>query len=271
MNSYWENLVICFVLCSLNRTFAAMLLKTEALVLHSLKYGEGRLIVTLFTREAGRLSCMVNVPKTSRGRLKKQYFQPLSLLNVEVDVRPRVQLQRLRHAAIGVVYGSLAFERGKLAVGLFLAEFLYRALRGEQQPDERLFDYIRHSLEWLDQRPSGYANFHLVFLMHLSRFLGFYPNLDIPSQTRGPLFFDLREGGFTEQPPLHQDFLEADESVRIMTMMRMDYKNMHLFRMNRNDRVRCLEVVLRYYRLHLPAFPELKSLSVLQEVFSADQ
>jgi DNA repair protein RecO (recombination protein O) len=152
---------------------------------------------------------MVNVPKTSRGRLKKQYFQPLSLLNVEVDVRPRVQLQRLRHAAMAVVYGSLAFERGKLAVGLFLAEFLYRALRGEQQPDERLFDYIRHSLEWLDQRPSGYANFHLVFLMHLSRFLGFYPNLE---QVPGDNYFDLRAGTFCVAPPLHRDFLMPQEA-----------------------------------------------------------
>ena len=50
-------------------------------------------------------------------------------------------------------------------------------------------------------------------------------------------------------------------------MMRMDYQNMHLFRMSRTDRNRCLDVMLTYYRLHLPSFPELKSLPVLKELF----
>jgi DNA repair protein RecO (recombination protein O) len=48
----------------------------------------------------------------------------------------------------------------------------------------------------------------------------------------------------------------------------MDYPTMHLFRMSRQDRRRLLEVALLYYRLHLPDFPELKSLAVLEEVFN---
>ena len=71
-------------------------MKTEAIVLHSFKLGESKLVVDMFTREAGRLSFVVSVPKTQKGRLKKQYFQPMTLLEVEVDYRQRVQLQRVR-------------------------------------------------------------------------------------------------------------------------------------------------------------------------------
>jgi len=47
----------------------------------------------------------------------------------------------------------------------------------------------------------------------------------------------------------------------------MDFATMHLFRLTRAERARLLEVIVRYYRLHLPAFPELRSLSVLHELY----
>ena len=157
-----------------------MICKTEAIVLHSIRYGDSRLIVYMYTREHGRLSFIVSVGKSGRSSMKKQYFQPLTPLAVEADVRPQQQLQRLRGAELLCPSLSLLSEPGKLAIALFIAEFLYYALRGEQQ-DHRLFDYIRSSLEWLDKRQGRYANFHLVFLMRLSRFLGFFPNLTTPS------------------------------------------------------------------------------------------
>ena len=61
---------------------------------------------------------------------------------------------------------------------MFLAEFLYRALK-EEAPNEPLFAYLQHSIRWLDEcEGRSFANFHLVFLMRLSRFLGLYPNVD---------------------------------------------------------------------------------------------
>ena len=242
-----------------------MLVKTEAIVLHSIKYGENRLIVDLFTREVGRLSCAVNIPKTSRGKLKKQLFQPLSLIDLECDVRPMAQLQKMRDARMLYPYSSIPFEPVKMAVTMFLSEFLYLALRSEQQAEGPLFDYMSNSFRWFDMANDGYANFHLAFLMHLSSFLGFAPLLS--SQGVGSSYFDLREGVFCDVPPLHTDYLQPEEAARIRTMMRMDYPTMHLFRMSRIDRNRCLDVVLAYYRLHLPSFPELKSLPVLQELF----
>lgn len=53
--------------------------------------------------------------------------------------------------------------------------------------------------------------------------------------------------------------------------MRMDYPTMHLFHMSHTDRNRLLEVALVYYRLHLPDFPDLRSLSVLQELYSSPE
>ena len=240
-----------------------MLTKTQAIVLHSLKYGETRLIVDMFTRSQGRQSFIVSIPKSVKGKIKKQLFQPLTLLEIEYDLRPKLQLQKLSDVRLASPFSSIPFDPNKLSISLFIAEFLYYALRSEQR-NEPLFDYIVNSIQWLDAQTNRFANFHLVFLMRLSRFLGFYPNLD---HYQAGDYFDLRESVFLPVPPVHRDFLHPQEADKIQLMMRMDFPTMHLFRMSHQERNRLLEVSLIYYRLHIPDFPELKSVSVLQELY----
>lgn len=251
-----------------------MLSKTEAIVLHAIKYGDKKVIVDMFTRQHGRLSFVVTLPKTAQGKLKKQYFQPLTLLTIEADVRPQLQLQKLRDASILTPLPTLLSNPAKLSISLFLSEFLFHALKGEQQ-NAPLFDYVASGIQWLDESERGYANFHLTFLMHLSRFLGFYPNLEERGELRVEsgesvqnLYFDLRAATFCGAPPLHRDFLMPDEAGMLRLMMRMDFATMHLFRLNREQRGRCIEVALQFYRLHLPDFPDLRSLDVLKELWA---
>jgi DNA repair protein RecO (recombination protein O) len=240
-----------------------MLTKTQAIVLHSLKYGESRLIVDMFTRAFGRQSFIVSIPKTSKSKIKKQFFQPLTLLEIETDIRPKLQLQKLADVRMLTPFASIPFEPDKLAISLFVAEFLYYALRSEQR-NELLYDYLEYSIMWLDGQQASYANFHLVFLLRLTRFLGFYPNLD--DYEEGD-YFDLRESEFMRNTPVHRDFLHPEEAQKVQLMMRMDFPTMHLFRMSHHDRNRLLEISIKYYRLHLPDFPEMKSIEVLQALY----
>ena len=240
-----------------------MLTKTQAIVLHSLKYGESRLIVDMFTRVFGRQSFIVSIPKTSKGKIKKQFFQPLTLLEIETDIRPKLQLQKLNDVRLLTPFASIPFEPDKLAISLFVAEFLYYALRSEQR-NELLYDYLEYSIMWLDGQQANFANFQIVFLLRLTRFLGFYPNLD---DYEDGDYFDLRESEFMRNPPVHRDFLHPEEAQKVQLMMRMDFPTMHLFRMSHDDRNRLLEISIKYYRLHLPDFPEMKSIEVLQALY----
>lgn len=221
------------------------------------------MIVELFTRSEGRQSFIVPMPKSAKSKVKKQYFQPLTLLEVTWDMRPKVQLHKLRDVRVLMPYTTIPFVPDKLTITLFLGEFLYHALKGEQQ-DETLFDYVVNSLEWLDGCSGVFANFHLVFLMRLSRFLGFYPNLEAFEDGD---YFDLRQSCFCSEPPVHHDYLEPLDAQRLIQMMRMDFPTMYLFQLSHHDRNRLLDVAITYYRLHLPDFPELKSLAVLQAVY----
>lgn len=240
-----------------------MLKKTQAVVLRTIKYGENKLIVDFLTEEEGRLSCVVGIPKTQRGKLKKQFFQPLTILDVELDIRPKQQLHHIRDVRIGVPYASIPFEPSKLSISLFLAEFIYYGTRDEQL-NPALYQFVAHSLQWLDGCEGQFANFHLVFMMRLSRFIGFFPYVE--DYHEGDLF-DLRTANFTSQTPVHADFLPPADAARINTLLRMKYASMHLFRMSHDDRNRIVDVIIQFYRLHVPAFPELRSLEVMKELW----
>ena len=240
-----------------------MELKTHAIVLRTVKYGEAQLIADLFTEQSGRLSFICRIPKTSKAKVRKQFFQPLTCLELSFDHRPNARLQHPRDVRIAHPFGSIPFDPYKLSISLFLSDFLYHATHNEPQ-NVPLYQYVEDSIRWLDGCQRPVANFHLVFMMRLSRFLGFYPNLS--DDTPG-CFFDLRNGAFSLECPPHPDVLQPADAARISTLMRMNFETMHLFAMSRDDRNRFAQTILTYYRLHVPDFPELKSFEVLKTLF----
>lgn len=241
-----------------------MLTKTRAVVLRTLKYGDSQIIADMLTQTNGRLSFIQHIPKSARARVKKQLLQPLSILDIVFDYRQNTRLLRISDAAIACPLSSIPFDAYKLSIAMFVAEFTNFATRSEQD-NEPLFQYIVNSIMWLDACRSAFSNFHIVYMMHLTRFVGFYPNLESRKENA---YFDLRSGCFTDGQPWHTDFLKPEEAARIATLMRMRYETMHLFAFSRNERNRCVDLILKYYRLHVPDFPELKSLDVLQELFT---
>lgn len=238
--------------------------KTKAIVLRTVKYGENGLVVDMLTEERGRVSFMVKVSRSSKSKIHKQLFMPLTLVEVDFDCRAKASLQKIRDIRMAVPLPGIATHPHKLAVGMFLAEFLSHATRDEID-NEPLFRFVSISLEWLEGVESGFANFHLVFMIRLSRFIGFFPNTDEAGEGR---YFDLLGACFTSAPPLHGHFLVPEEASKISLLMRLSYKTMHLCAMTRAERNRCTEVILEYYRLHVPGFPVLRSLEVLRQLFA---
>lgn len=243
-----------------------MLTKSRAIVLRSFKYGEQQMIVQLFTEEAGKLSFITRISKSRNTRIKVQLFQPMTLIYVVFDYRSTANLQRMKEAGVSRAFETVGIDPYKTSIVLFLSEFLCHATR-DVQKDKMLFAYVANSILWLDHCRGSFANFHLVFMIHLTRFLGFYPNLYAEDGDNND-YFDMRNGCFCREVPVHPYYLSPAEAAKMRLLMRMDYATMHLFSMSRQERNRCLDVIIEFYRLHLPDFPELKSLAVLRELFS---
>lgn len=238
--------------------------KIRGIVLRTVKYGDNGLIVDMFTLQYGRRSFATKVAKGRRTASNASLWNPLAMVEFDADIRPNGKLPapkdvRLYHNNLRTLLSPV-----KSTLTLFLAEFLTHALKSETENDA-LYSYLEVSLQWLNNAEKDYTNFHLVFLMRLTRFLGIYPNLDSAS----PLdFFDMESGCYCKARPYHPNYLNSADAIRIPMLFRMNYDTMHLFRMSRTERWSILTTLNTYYRLHIPGFPELKSLDVLHEVFS---
>lgn len=241
-----------------------MLTKTTAIVLHSLKYGDKKVFVDMFSREYGMISFACTTGSRTKGKNKANYFQPLNIVEVEFDMKPKAEIHTMKDIRIVYPAMSIPFDPYKLSISIFLAEFVRYALMNEQK-NELIYDFISNSIQWLDNAERNYANFHIIFMVKLSQFIGFSPNLN---EFYPGSWFDLRDGSFTPLIPKHKEVIRPADATLIPVLSRLSFGTMHLLKLSRNERNQCTEGILTYYKLHLPDFPELKSFAVMQELFA---
>lgn len=240
-----------------------MLHKTQAVVLSITKYNDKYSIVNLLTRDFGRVPYLI--PRTIGRKSKNStlVFTPLSLLEVEVEHQTTREIQRIKEFRRSVLLYDIGANMTKISIAMFLSEFLTKVIR-ETDNSILLFEYLKNSIEILEEQKVGLANFHITFLLGLTRFLGIYPNLDGYSVG---CFFDLVNGEFTYMAPTHQYFLKDKECEYLNKLSRINYSNMHLYKLSKHNRSMILDRLITYYRVHIYEFPALRSLDILSELF----
>lgn len=237
-----------------------MLVKTKAIVLSAIRYQEKALIVKCFTHSDGLKSYFVpSAFSTRKSNQRIAYFQPLTLLEIEVIHKNKGALEHFKEVKIAKPYNSITTNIFKSTILLFLSEILHYSIH-EGEKNESLFDFLESAFIWLDNHEEV-ANFHLILLLEVTKFLGFYPDtsdIELP-------FFDILEGCFTS---LHGINSISDTETRLfkkLVQLKFD-GDQKIF--NSTDRQLLLKVILDYYSIHLQGFKKPKSLEVLREVFS---
>ena len=230
--------------------------KGRGVVLHTLKYGDSSLVAYLLTDVGGRRSYMVQGVRSRTGRGSKlALFQPMFPVEFEGLESSKQQMHRFREVRAAFPLQGLPFDVRKSTMALFMAEVLYRLVR-ESEPNEPLFDFVWGCVGALDAMQEGVANFHLWFLAHLSRFLGFCPGNDyVPGA-----WFDIREGLYTPVQPAHTGAILRD-------LMACDVRLLSDIGLNRSQRVEFLNAMLVYFGYHLDAISAVQSVRILREVF----
>lgn len=239
-----------------------MMVKTNAIVLKTNPYADRKMVVEMFTADYGYQSFAVTVPATKRGKLKRQYFIPLSRLEIAYDMRPNRRLQLLTDVRFSTMATYMYEDAVKLPVALFVVELLTIVARHEHE-NRQLFEFVDASIDVLELDGEHTANFHLVFMTMLTRLVGIAP--DEETYAAGS-WLDLREGCFTLLRPAHQDVAQPEVARRIALFLRGGFEGVAM-PMNREERNCCLDALMDYYRLHLPSFPELKSVAILRQLF----
>lgn len=239
-----------------------MQVTTKAIVLTSLKYGDTSLIVKAFTASDGLKSYLLKgILTAKKGKLKTAYFQPLTQLEIAALHKNKGTLESIRDVKVNYHYQTLHTNIAKNAMTMFLAEMLGNSIHEEERNDG-LFEFLEAALQWLDTHDE-ISNFHLYFLIVLTKYFGFYPDMGNVQAS----CFDLLEGDFTNTPSLNP-ILTGENLNYFKLMLGTNFDRVHTIKMNKANRQELLQSLVLYYELHLQGFRKPKSLAILNEVFS---
>jgi DNA repair protein RecO (recombination protein O) len=234
-----------------------VLVKTRGIVLSYIKYRETSIITRVYTEELGLQSYIVNSVRQKAGRIA--LFQPFTLLDMVVYTNPKGGLTRISEYKCDYPFSSIPYDIRKSSILLFLSEMLSHTIR-EEEENRPLFEFLYHSIRHFDQQAEGFENFHLLFLLQLSSYLGFGPTsgAEITSQVAfsgsgalidgrpAIIYFQMYETFFDQLLQHPDQALVANGKVRR----------------------ELLQIIIKYYQLHVEKLGEIRSLQVLSEVLA---
>jgi DNA repair protein RecO (recombination protein O) len=242
-----------------------MLHKTRGIVLRTTNFSESSVVAKIYTELFGLQSYLINGVRNKKAKVKANLLQPLTLLNLVVYHKERGGLQRISEIRADVPFASIPYRIVKSSVVLFLNEILNQAILEEEvNPD--LFHFIYNSvciLDLLDEDDGGCANFHMAFLMQLSKFLGFFP---LGQYSEGREVFNLKEGLFQKILPNHPNYLSNPLSKTLYQLATFPYTEINRIFLSKSERKELLQKILLYYQLHISGFSNIKAHLILEEV-----
>ncbi|TWR30362.1 DNA repair protein RecO [Mucilaginibacter pallidiroseus] len=241
-----------------------MLHKTRGIVFKTTDYSESSVVVQIFTEKFGLQSYMVNGAKKPKAKIGRNMLQPLALVDMVVYHKTSGSIQRIAELKNLPLLQTIPYDIIKSCLAMFLNEVLYKSIK-QQTADERTFDFVFNAIELLDNTTTGLANFHLIFLIQLTRYLGFYPHGN-NAQTAD--YFDMKDGVFSRYRPETLNYLSPPHTRNFYNLLQSGFGHIADIRLSNDERRYLINKLLEYYALHIESFGNIKSHEVLEEVLS---
>lgn len=234
----------------------------KAIVLQTIRYGDKKNILRLFTRNHGLVSATCILGSSPSSKIKSSAVLPLSLLDVELITRQNKDVQQLTEASCYYLTTNIFPSISKLSIAQFLNEILLKSLK-EQAANTSLYDFIESCLKFLNESENDHMNLHVYFLMELTKYLGIEPS---NNYSLHDLYFDCRDGRFSPVSLAFPLGLDKEDSRLFSEFLKINCLSEKL---SNHQRQRLVSILIAYYQVHMPGFNEVKSLEVLREVVTA--
>lgn len=228
---------------------------TEGILLKKTPYSGNGFILKVYTKKSGIKTYFVR-----KNKKQKSVLQPLSIIGLSSTNNPKKTIQNCSEISIAKNYNSIYSDIIKSNIFLFLNEVLNNVLI-EEQENENMYQFIENSLLAFDEKELD-INFHLTFLMGLTQFLGFEPDL---TESNG--YFDFDEGTIIKSTPLHQNYLSVNQTNLFTLLSEVTFNEDKELKITNQERKELINILLNYYNYHTN-MRELKSLPILEMVFS---
>lgn len=241
-----------------------MISKTRGIILKTLKYGETSLILDIYTQDYGLRSYIIGGVRNKKKGNKAGLLQIMSLVSLVAYHKSSNSLNRIKEIKADKMYQSLPFEIEKSSIGIFITEVTRRSITQDEQSDS-LFNLLYKSFSFLDETKGSITLFPILFLVKLSKELGFSPADNYSNQRE---LFDIQQGQFIPITTQSEYVLDPETSQYLYSLLFEDYGISDQFKIPKQIRQQLLTQLINFYRIHIDNFGKIKSLDVLKEVFS---
>ena len=153
-----------------------MIVKTDAIVLKSMKYGETSKIITFFTQDFGKIKC---IAKGARGNKSKfgSTLDPLQVVSIVFYQKEHRDLQLVTQADTLHQFKQLATTLESLAATFSIVELLNRVTH-DDHPNIQLFHVAVAALQAINKNPHSSELVVQGFQLKAAAALGFAPNFE---------------------------------------------------------------------------------------------
>lgn len=198
-----------------------MLQKCEGIVIRTSHYGESNKIVTLYTREWGKVGVMAQGAKKPNSRLAA-VTQPFTY--GQFIVRKGSGLGTLQQGDILSSMRGIKEDIFLTAYASYIIDLTDKCTE-EKKPNPFLFELLYQTLNYMNEGfdPEILMN---IYEMKMLNSLGMYPILDqcsICKNTEGEFSFSIREGGFLCHRCLEKDPYHYKISQATVKLLRLFY------------------------------------------------
>jgi DNA repair protein RecO (recombination protein O) len=229
----------------------------KGVVLSGIKYTDNQDIVYLYTDEKGRKTYILNRQK------KGNRLSPLSLIEFETYGRKNAEIQYLKEFVLSPPLPEISTDVRKSSIAMFIGEFLYKILK-EEDSSLSLFGFVSKSICLLDMLHDGVSNFHLHFMVQLSKHMGF----SISANQHGYDYFDIKYCKFVFIKPLHPQFFDKDNTAILARLLELPANQLNELKLTGEQRINFANRMLDFYSCRFDYTFGLKSLNVLHEIFA---
>lgn len=259
----------------------SLIKKTDAIVLRSLDYGDESKILSLYTKEFGRLSA---IAKGARGAKSKfaSAFEVGSHVSVVLYKKSTRDLQNISDATLKTSFFNLASSMEKLNAMHQILE-LTRVCTEDDEPNVKLYNLLLSALQRLERFKKNALNVAFHFQVQLISVLGFAPSFKEcvvsgkpiwqtiqQSDDKALLLVPERGGVAIRQEALAKGVSGKPISVQAFRLIELlstsspdDLESLVIQPYAMGD---VAEVLDAYFRHHLEHFPPLRSREVFGQI-----
>ena len=235
---------------------------SRGFVVKSIKNGETSMIVSCYLEDIGLKSFIVKgIYGTKKPKFSKAHFFPLNFISINYSLSKPDRLSYIKEVKPVIIFNSIHSSIEKSTVIIFLSEILNSVFREEGDKNQNLFNFLDKSIRWYDAQENC-NNFHIKFLIELTRHIGFYPNI----VNQEDKFFNLESGSSSTIKPISK-FIEFDDYELFKQLLGMKFEDLNYMAINKDSRLRLLNHIVDYYSLHLQMFKSPKSIDIFNEIF----